>query len=335
MNYFRHDRPFTLEQGATLPALTIAYHTYGRLNADKSNVIWICHALTANSDVASWWPGLVGPGLAFDTDKSFVVCANIIGSCYGSTGPLSINEETGAPYFDAFPPITIRDMARAHILLREHLGLEKIELLVGGSMGGYQALEWCLLEPARIDRLFLVATAAKETAWGIAIHSAQRLAIEADPTWLQHDAAAGSAGLKAARAIAMLTYRNYAAYIEQQSDTDNDKLDGFRAESYIRHQGNKLAGRFNAYSYWALGRAMDSHNIARGRTATIGEALKAIGQQTLLIAISNDLLCPPAELETLHHHIPNSQLHTITSIYGHDGFLTEHQAITSIVLQWK
>jgi homoserine O-acetyltransferase len=335
MNYFHYEHPFILESGAVLSRLTVAYHTYGQLNEEGNNAVWICHALTANSDVATWWPGMVGPGKAFDTDRHYIVCANILGSCYGTTGPVSINPVTSTPYFEQFPLITIRDMARAHQLLREFLGIKKIHLLVGGSMGGYQALEWSLLEPTAIEKLFLLVTAARETAWGIAIHTAQRLAIEADPSWGQHEANAGEGGLKAARAIAMLTYRNYTAYVQQQTDTDSNKLEHFKAESYIRHQGNKLAGRFNAYTYWTLGKAMDSHNIARGRGKTIAEVLQSIQQPVLLVGIVNDLLCPLAEIEFLDEHLPNSTLRTIQSVYGHDGFLTEHEAITGYVDNWS
>ena len=145
MEYFQYQQPFTLENGQSLPELTIAYHSYGELNENKDNVIWICHALTANSDVADWWPGMIGKGLLFDPEKDFIVCANILGSCYGSTGPLSINPENGEPYFNSFPIVTIRDMVKAHMLLRQHLGITKISLLIGGSIGGYQALEWAIM----------------------------------------------------------------------------------------------------------------------------------------------------------------------------------------------
>src|SRR5215203_1373487 len=146
MEYFQYRQPFTLESGQTLPELTIAYHSYGQLNANKDNVIWVCHALTANSDAEEWWPGMIGKGLLFDTEKYFVICANILGSCYGTTGPLSVNPETGQLYYHSFPPVTIRDMVKAHMLLRQHLGITNIHLLTGGSIGGYQALEWAVME---------------------------------------------------------------------------------------------------------------------------------------------------------------------------------------------
>ena len=166
MNVYKHNQSFTLESGETLPALEIAYHTYGELNKKKNNVIWICHALTASSDAADWWSGLVGEGKAFDTKKYFIVCANILGSCYGSSGPLSENPATGKKYYSAFPQVTIRDMVNAHILLRKHLGIEKIFIGAGGSMGAYQILEWAVMEPKLFERTILMNTSAKRICMG-------------------------------------------------------------------------------------------------------------------------------------------------------------------------
>src|SRR5580704_6634700 len=169
MQYFSYQRSFELENGAQLNGITIAYHTYGTLNQDGSNVVWVCHALTANSDAEDWWKGLIGKNCLINPEKYFIVCANILGSCYGSTGPLSINMDTQHRYYSSFPTITIRDMVRAHALLREHLGIEKIYLAMGGSMGGYQILEWCIMERQAIENIFLVGTSATESAWGIAV----------------------------------------------------------------------------------------------------------------------------------------------------------------------
>lgn len=314
--------------------LTIAYSTYGELNKAKDNVVWICHALTANSDVADWWPGVVGPGHVIDPSKYFIVCANILGSCYGTSGPLSIDPSTQQPYYSSFPFITIRDMAKAHILLRQHLQIENIHLLVGGSMGGYQAMEWCLMEPTVFDNLFLLATSAAESAWGIATHTAQRLSIEADCTWRNAAAHAGAKGLKAARAIGMLTYRNYEIMVHTQSDTDAEKIDDFKASSYINYQGDKLVNRFNAFSYWLLTKSMDSHNICRGRGGSIAEILQTIQQRTLIIGINTDILCPVVEQELLVKNIPNASLITIASEYGHDGFMVESSQISSYLSHW-
>jgi homoserine O-acetyltransferase len=342
---YKYNQPFSLENGKSLPSLEIAYHTYGELNKQKNNVIWICHALTASSDAADWWSGLVGEGKAFDTKKYFIVCANILGSCYGSSGPLSLNPLTGKKYYSDFPQITIRDMVNAHILLRNRLGIEKIFIGAGGSMGAYQILEWAVMEPKIFEGTILMNTGAKESAWGIAIHTAQRLAIEADPTWKNNSDDAGAKGLKAARAIGMLTYRNYETFAEQQTDEEHHKLDNYRSSSYIHHQGDKLVKRFNAYSYWLLSKAMDSHNIARERDASlslkratvnsllsgqkqVAEVLKRIKIKSLVIGISSDILCPVAEQKFLAKYLPKAKLKIIDSSYGHDGFLTEWKKLT-------
>jgi homoserine O-acetyltransferase len=334
MPNFNYNSPFQLESGQQLPGLTIAYHTYGQLNAAKDNVVWICHALTASSDAAGWWPGVVGAGHVIDPSRHFIVCANILGSCYGTTGPLSINPETGRPWYHLFPPITIRDMVQAHILLRQHLGIEKIHLLMGGSMGGYQALEWCVMEPQAIDRLFLLATSPTESAWGIAVHATQRLAIEADSSWQTDSATAGQKGLKAARAIGILTYRNYGILVQKQTDPDTEKLDHYRAASYIDYQGDKLVKRFNAYSYWLLTKAMDTHHLGRGRGGDVEKLLANIRQKTLLIGISSDILCPLQEQRHMQEHIPDSTLIEIDSAYGHDGFMVEAEKISRYLGEW-
>jgi homoserine O-acetyltransferase/O-succinyltransferase len=328
-HFFTYRQPFNLENGEQLPSLDVVYHTYGKLNPEKTNVVWFCHALTANSDVADWWDSLVGEGKKYDPAFHFIICANIIGSCYGSSGPLSLNPETGIPYFSSFPQVTIRDMVHAHIILRKHLGIEKIHTIIGGSMGGYQALEWMIAEPGVFNNMVLVATSPQESAWGIAIHTAQRLAIEADPTWKDMNQQAGAAGLKAARAIGMLTYRNYQAFVQTQSDEEH-KLDHFKASSYINYQGEKLVKRFNTYSYYILGKAMDSHNIARNR-GTLENVLKTIITKTIIIGISSDQLCPVNEQKFMAKYILNSTFTEIDSPYGHDGFLIEGKKIGEVI----
>jgi homoserine O-acetyltransferase len=334
MPFFHYNDPFNTEGGATLAGLTIAYHTYGTLNAEKNNVIWICHALTSNSNAQDWWPGIVGTGCIFDPATHFIVCANILGSCYGTSGPLSINPATGTPYFSTFPLVTIRDMVQAHRLLRDHLGIATIDVLVGGSMGGYQVLEWALLERDRIEKLFLLTTSAAESAWGIAVHTAQRLAIEADATWKDNHAQAGQNGLKAARAIGLLSYRNYGIMVEKQTDYDTEKLDQYKASSYIIHQGDKLVSRFNAYAYWLLTKAMDSHQIARGRGRTAAQLLASLSHPTLVVAVTSDILCPPEEQRFLVQHLPHATLCEMDSWYGHDGFLVEVEKISQQYRQW-
>jgi homoserine O-acetyltransferase len=330
---YQYHQPFTLESGISLPKLKIAYHYYGEYTPGKK-VAWVCHALTANSDVADWWKGFVGEDAIINPNDYFIVCANIIGSCYGSTGPLSVDDLDASTRFDQFPMITIRDMVKAHILLRQHLGIESIDLLLGGSMGGYQALEWAIMEPTVIQKMFLIATTAAESAWAIAIHTAQRLSIEADNTWKEAKPNAGAKGLKAARAIGMLTYRNYDIFKEKQTDADAEKTDGLKAASYINYQGDKLVNRFNAYSYWLLTKSMDSHHLARGRGGDLKSTLAAIQIPTLVIGIKSDILCPLAEQKFLEDHMPNANLVAIDSMYGHDGFIIETATITAHLKTW-
>jgi homoserine O-acetyltransferase len=326
---FFHPHPFPLEGGETLPQLEVAYHTYGNLNADRDNVIWVFHALTANSDAADWWSGLVGPGRLFDPERYFIVCANVVGSCYGSSGPLSTNLLTGQPYYSDFPPVTTRDMVRAHQLLREHLGIRKIYLGLGGSIGGQQAVEWAISEPELFQRVSLIATNARHSAWGIAFNETQRMAIACDPTWRDHDPEAGKKGLMAARANAILSYRNYPTFALTQTD-ETGKLDDFRASSYQNYQGLKLARRFNTYAYWLLTKSMDSHDVGRHRGST-AEALGLMEAETLVVGISSDILFPVSEQKFLAEHIPRAVYHEIDSTYGHDGFLIEFEQLTNII----
>jgi len=330
---YQYNQPFTLECGVSLPKLKLAYHTYGEYTPAKK-VAWVCHALTANSDVADWWKGLIGPGYLINPDDYFIVCANILGSCYGSTGPLSVEDLGTEISLNNFPTVTIRDMVQAHILLRKHLGIDKIDLLLGGSMGGYQALEWSIIEPNIIQKMFLISTSPSESAWGVAVHTAQRLAIEADCTWKEATPNAGAKGLKAARAIGMLTYRNYAIFQEKQTDEDPEKIDNFKASSYINYQGDKLVKRFNAYSYWLLTKSMDSHHLARKRGGDLMTTLASIKIPTLIIGINSDILCPLDEQRFMENHMPDATLVAIDSLYGHDGFIIETVQITNILKHW-
>ncbi len=334
MQHFHYNETFNLENGQQLEGIEIAYHTFGKLNEERNNVIWVCHALTANSNPVEWWPGMIGDDHVFDTKKYFIICANILGSCYGTTGPLSNNPSTNQPYYKNFPQITIRDMVKAHQLLCDHLQISKIAFLAGGSMGGYQVLEWCVQNPALIDHVILVSTSAKESAWGIAIHTSQRFAIEADQTFNEQHSSAGAKGLKAARAFGMITYRNYITYSNTQTDPDKNKLDDYRASSYINYQGDKLVNRFNSFSYWFLTKAMDSHNISRGKHIAIEEVLEDLVQKTLIIGIKSDILCPIEEQRFIAKHIRNSELVEIDSSYGHDGFLAETKQISEHIQNW-
>lgn len=334
MKTFSLGNDLILESGEVLASPEIAYHTYGSLNADKSNVVWVCHAFTANSDVLTWWNGLFGKDCLFDPNHHFIVCANILGSCYGTTGPLSINPQTGTPYFGTFPMLTIRDLVAAHIHLKEHLEIESIQFLVGGSLGGQQALEWAILEPEVIENLILVATNARHSPWGIAFNEAQRMAIFADSEYGNEKPTAALNGMKAARAIALLSYRNYQTYLLTQNDEEERDLLMPKAASYQRYQGDKLALRFNAYSYVVLSKAMDSHDVARNRVS-VQEALLAVKAKTLVISVSSDLLFPPDEQKIIALQIPNSVHATINSIYGHDGFLIETNALTKTIVDFQ
>ncbi len=334
MKHFIYNQPFALENGAVLNGLTIAYHSFGQMNARKDNIVWVCHHLTANSDIPAWWGGMIGPGCAIDPEKHFIICANVIGSCYGTTGPLSTDPQTGKPYYSRFPAITIRDMVQAHILLRKQLGIAAIHLLIGGSMGGYQALEWAIMEKPIIRNLVLLCASAAESAWGIAIHTAQRLSIEADSTWGNNTLDAGKKGLKAARAIGLISYRNHGILVEKQTEPDIEKTDGYKASSYMNYQGDKLVNRFNTYSYWLLSKAMDSHQIARHRNRSAARVLKEISQRTLIIGIHSDILCPLAEQEFLARYIPDATLRAIDSAYGHDGFIVETAIISREINKW-
>lgn len=322
--------PFLLEVGAVLPELEISYCTYGRINEQADNVIWICHALTANADAMDWWPGLVGPGKFFDPEKYFIVCANILGSCYGTTGPASIDPRTKKTYGSDFPIVTIRDMVNVHQLLAKHLGIQEVELLIGGSMGGQQVLEWAIMEPQFAKRICVLATNARHSAWGIAFNEAQRMAIESDPSWQKREPGAGKSGLESARAIAMLSYRNYQTYELTQTEKNGEVLDNYRASSYQRYQGLKLFNRFDVLSYWHLSKAMDSHHVGRGRGG-IEKALTQIKVNALVIGIHSDVLFPIGEQAVIAKSIPNAHLEIIDSFYGHDGFLIESELIGALL----
>ncbi len=329
-NIFISQKTFTLESGRILPGLHLAYTTYGTLNKAKDNVVWIFHALTANSDAAEWWPGLVGPQKIFDPEKYFIICVNMPGSCYGSIGPLDIDTSNGKIFFHHFPFFTTRDMVRAYQLLKEYLGIEQIYIGIGGSMGGQQLLEWAIEEPTVFTNIIPLATNAQHSPWGIAFNATQRQSIEADPSWLNKEENAGSKGLAVARGIALLSYRNYHTYQKNQQESDKDKIDHFKSESYQEYQGQKLVQRFNAFSYYFLSKGMDAHNLGRNRES-LAFALKQIKAKALVISISSDLLFPPEEQEFIAKHIYKSVYKQIDSDYGHDGFLLEYEQITKAI----
>lgn len=328
---FSSTKQFKLESGDILPGIDIAYHTYGKLNREKNNVIWVCHALTANSDVFSWWEGLFGEGSLYNPEEHFIICANNLGSCYGTTGPLSVNPDTREAWYGYFPQVTIRDMANALELLRQHLGINQVHTLIGGSQGGQIAQEWALAQPQAFDHLVLLATNFQHSPWGIAFNESQRLAIKADRSYFSNTANGGEKGLQAARSIALLSYRSYQTYAETQREQGHEKINNFQAASYQRYQGEKLVSRFNAYSYVRLSEAMDSHNVARNRHCSSEVALKQIRSNTLVIGITSDLLFPPAEQQLLAKYINKAQYAEIDSFFGHDGFLIETKKIGTLI----
>lgn len=330
MAIYKYPKTFKLENGKRLRQLQISYQTFGKLNAKKDNVVWVCHALTANADVFDWWPGLFGQEDLFNPRDHFIVCANILGSPYGTTNPTSISPATGQPYYLSFPQYTISDIVAAHRLLADQLNIDQISVLIGGSMGGQQALEWAVSEPERIKNLVVLATNAVHSSWGIAFNESQRLAISTDRTFYANHPKGGSKGLKAARSIALLSYRNYTTYGATQIESDSTKTDDYKASSYQNYQGEKLIKRFDAYSYWFLTKCMDSHHLGRGR-GSIEAALRSISAKTLVIGISSDLLFPPEEQKYLATHIRGAAYAEIDSFYGHDGFLIETKTISKVI----
>lgn len=333
---FEYNQSFTLENGTILPGYHLAYTTLGKLNAAKDNVLWVFHALTANSNPADWWPGLVGEGRFFDPAKYFIICVNMPGSCYGSIGPLEINPQTCDRWYHDFPLFTTRDMVRAYKPLKDFLGIEKIYIGIGGSMGGQQLLEWAVEEPQLFDHVIALATNAQHSPWGIALNASQRMCIETDTTWKTKTQEAGIEGMKAARSIALLSYRNYHTYnLTQPRDKKTawpvtHHFGGEAAESYQRYQGEKLAKRFNAFSYYRLGQAMDAHDLGRER-GSVEEALHRITAKTLIIGITSDLLFPPEEQKRIADNVPGAEYQLIESLYGHDGFLLEYDKIEHVI----
>lgn len=330
---FHFNDVFELESGEKLSSFQLKFTTVGNLNAERTNVVWVCHALTGSSDFTDWWGGLFSADGPFDPSRYFIICANMLGGCYGSTGPLTSAPESGRSYFHDFPVLTNRDVIRAFDLLRLELKIRKIHTVIGGSLGGQQVLEWAILQPQVFEHIIPIACNAVHSPWGIAFNEAQRLAIEADPTWKENDPRAGMEGLKAARAIGMISYRHYETFAETQSEKTSDKIDEFRAATYQRYQGDKLANRFNAFTYWLLSKMMDSHNVARNRGSAEG-ALRQIEASALVIGIESDILFPLKEQEFLARHIPKATLEVLTSLYGHDGFLVEFEQLKKIITHY-
>lgn len=314
---WKSEAPLELESGAYISPFQLAYHTWGEINENQSNVVWVFHALTANSDPSDWWPGVVGKDCVINPDEHYIICVNTIGSPYGSSAPSDLS----------FPEFTVRDVVKSQLLLAEHLGITRIQLAIGGSFGGSQALEFTYSFTGQIDKLVLVACAARESAWGIAIHQAQRLALQADATFGQPDG--GKLGLKAARGIGLLTYRTPEAFQQTQSNPD-DRIANHKAASYIDYQGDKLVSRFSSLSYYYLHKCLDTHHIGRDRGG-VETALSTIQTPTVVIGINSDQLLPTSLQKIIFQGLPNARYVEIQSEFGHDGFLVEAKQVVRVL----
>ena len=323
---------FAFEAGGRLDRVKVVYHT----SPERcGRVVWICHALTANSDPEDWWPEMVGAGKFFDTERDYIVCVNMLASPYGSSGPASVDPVTGRPYFFDFPAVTVRDMVAAMAAVRRELAIERIDLLVGSSIGGFQAVEWAVSEPDLFDRAAFIATSPRVSPYLSAGIETQRMALEADATFRPAASlAGGAAGLRCARAQALISYRCFEGYGLTQAEPDDDTLFASRAASYERYQGEKLVRRgFDAYSYYYLCNAVDSHNVGRGRGG-VAAALGRIRAKTVVASIDTDCIFPPAEIEAWASSIPGAVYKRLTSSFGHDGFLLETEQLKQLLCKY-
>ena len=337
--FYHSPEPLVLESGLILPQVTQAYRTWGKLNREGTNAILICHALTGSSDADDWFSGFFGAGCVCDPESKFILCINVLGSCYGSTGPTSLNPGSNEPYGSDFPSVTVRDMVKAQAQVALSLGIKSFEVIFGGSLGGMQVLEWAILYPEMVRAIVPIACPAKHSAWAIGLSEAQRCAIYADGNWqgghyyLPYDPPA--AGLMTARMIAMCSYRSMASFEKKFSRRlQNDKRNLFAIESYLRYQGEKLVRRFDANSYIILSKTMDSHDISRDRGDTVKEILAEIHQPALVISITSDLLYWPDEQQELVDNIPNAELVVLDSPHGHDAFLIDMDFLNRQILRF-
>jgi homoserine O-acetyltransferase len=328
--------PFPLELGGVLPGVRVAYRSWGELDAEGANAVVICHALTGSADADRWWTRMFGPGRALDPARDFILCANILGSCYGTTGPADLDPSTGRPWHGRFPEITVRDMIRVQHQLVVALGVKRIKLVIGGSLGGMQVLEWGLLHPELVEAQVFIASTARHSAWAIGLGEAQRQAIFADPRWRGGDYDPDDppeAGLAAARMMAMLSYRSFPSF-EERFGRRVQSADQFAIESYLHHQGRALVDRFDPASYVTLTRAMDTHDVSRGR-GDFDEVLRAVHPRTLVVAIDSDILYWPAEQREVARLVPGAQLAVMDSPHGHDAFLIDVDRLSDLVAEFR
>ena len=340
------ENPLRLEYGGILSDVCVTFETYGELNAAKDNAVLLCHALTGSAhaagvqgltqeaalqgEVPGWWDPLIGPGKAVDTRKHFVICPNVLGGCYGTTGPSSPDPETGKPYRLSFPRYTVRDMVAVQARLLDALGLDSVRAVIGGSMGGMQALEWAATHPERVRSLVSIAVGARHSAWAIGLNEVARRAITSDPVWRGGDYTPGSqpeAGLGLARAVAMLSYRSVdsleAKFGRERVSASRDLLaHSFEIESYLDYQGVKLVKRFDANTYLYLTKAMDDFDLSEGR-GRLKNVLKKMTMPSLIMGITSDVLYPEPEQLALVEGLPNAEYARISSPHGHDAFLIE------------
>jgi homoserine O-acetyltransferase/O-succinyltransferase len=334
-HFFNSNEPYTTELGGLLPSLQVAYRTWGTLNPERDNVILICHALTGSADADAWWEGMFSPGGAFDESKDFIICSNVLGSCYGTTGPVSLNPLSGSHYGPDFPLITIRDMVHVQHRLLAGLGIDRIKLVVGASLGGMQVLEWGALYSEMVQSLMPMGASGRHSAWCIAQSEAQRQAVYADRDWndgwyAQDRPPAG--GLSAARMMAMCTYRSFENF-QARFGRELQSVATFKAESYLRHQGRKLVERFDANTYIALTKAMDMHDLGRGR-GEYEEVLRSIQIPVEVLSINSDILYPKEEQEELARLMPKSRILYLDEPYGHDAFLIDVDKVSRMVREF-
>lgn len=330
---------FTFESGDRLHEVPVEYETWGELNDARDNVLLVCHALTGSARVDDWWGGILGPGRALDTDRYFVLCANVPGSCYGTVGPTTVNPTTGRPYGPEFPQVTVRDMVRLERLLLDRLDIQGVAAAIGGSMGGMQVLEWAFCDDY-VRTLIPMGVGGRHSAWCIGWSEAQRQAIYADPKWQDghYDPEdPPRAGLAAARMSAMISYRSRHSFEDrfgrERMSAENGQEPPFAVESYLRYQGEKLVDRFDANSYVRLTQAMDTHDVSRDR-GRYEEVLQLIRQPMLVVGTDSDVLYPLAEQKELANYIPHAELAVLDSPHGHDAFLIETEYLNNVIPTW-
>lgn len=335
-SWFRVPGSVRLESGASLDEVTVAYRTWGDPRNARTNAILICHALTGSADVEAWWPGIIGADGAFDPRRDFIVCSNILGGCYGTTGPASLRPGSRERWRAAFPRISVRDMVNVQRLLLDHLGIDRLALVTGPSLGGMQALEWALMYPERVAGIVPIGVGGRHSAWCIAMSEAQRAAIYADPRWeggFYPDDAPPEKGLAAARMMAIVSYRSWHGFDRRFGRRQRDDGD-FEVQSYLRYQGEKINRRFDAVTYVRLTQAMNAHDVARGR-GDYHEVLASIRQPALVVSVASDLLYPPHEQQELVRYLPDARYETLDSGEGHDGFLIESAELGAMIARFR